>query len=491
MHLGLDPLSLFFILLLIPQLLPQIMTQARAPSLWVCILGMLIALAGQDAFALLFGLGLMSAGLFFASGLSPRQAKTTISFAMISNACLIPAVFLPAGGLAFALVSAAAAAQTLAVLYHPARLPPLAGAIANVAFYVLLRYAFIVFGAAAAPWWGLVIIAAAAPLACFAALRAVLEVGLKTCLAWSTVTTAGLGLTAAGIALYAKAINHPALATIAIDAALLTLLTHALCKPMLLLGAGVIEHATGTTSLDWLGGLMRGMPRLGMLMLLAAIAMAALPPGPGFAALWLLLHATIAAATGGVPLRIFFTALICLLGLTAALTLGAAARIIGIGFLGRPRTLRAAAAEEAPRRILITMTIFGTAMLPIALVPGLVIRALAPVASMLTAGAAPVPLAYAPLPLSVLMAIVAGAAWLLLRRFATPGTREVPAWNDGAGKPPAWLPFGDPATQPSATGLSQPIFLTFAPALQTLSALRLPARSKLLRRRLLRPRSGR
>ena len=40
------------------------------------------------------------------------------------------------------------------------------------------------------------------------------------------------------------------------------------------------------------------------------------------------------------------SALLAILGLSAALALAAAVRIIGIGFLGRPRSLRAAAAEE-------------------------------------------------------------------------------------------------------------------------------------------------
>ena len=37
------------------------------------------------------------------------------------------------------------------------------------------------------------------------------------------------------------------------------------------------------------------------------------------------------------------------------------------------------------------------------------------------------------------------------------GTRDVPAWNGGFGPPPVWLPFGDPTTQPSATGFAEPI----------------------------------
>jgi hypothetical protein len=67
------------------------------------------------------------------------------------------------------------------------------------------------------------------------------------------------------------------------------------------------------------------------------------------------------------------------------------------------------------------------------------------------------PLGYAPLPLALLMLALAGAAFLGLRRFGARGEREVRAWNGGFGKPPVWLPFGNPATQPTAAGFAEPV----------------------------------
>jgi formate hydrogenlyase subunit 3/multisubunit Na+/H+ antiporter MnhD subunit len=137
-----------------------------------------------------------------------------------------------------------------------------------------------------------------------------------------------------GVALRARAMDDPALASLALQAALLCALAHAAFKPLLFLGAGAVKQATGTTSLNWLGGLMRAMPHLGMLMLVGAAGMAALPLGPGFAPEFLLLHAVIASAgAGGVMAWIGFTVLLGVLGLSAALALAAAVRIIGIGFL--------------------------------------------------------------------------------------------------------------------------------------------------------------
>jgi len=186
--------------------------------------------------------------------------------------------------------------------------------------------------------------------------------------------------------------------------------------------------------------------------------MAAVPLGPGFAPEFLLLHAVIAAAAaGGILARISFLALLAALGFSAALALGAAVRLIGIGFLGRPRTLHAAAAEDAPKHILAGMTLLAILCIPVALLPGLVLAAIAPVIRLLVPAAQPAPLAYAPLSLAFLVLASADVAFLLLQKYAVRGTRDVTAWNGGFGRPPAWLPFGDPTTQPTAAGLAQPV----------------------------------
>jgi NADH:ubiquinone oxidoreductase subunit 5 (subunit L)/multisubunit Na+/H+ antiporter MnhA subunit len=146
-----------------------------------------------------------------------------------------------------------------------------------------------------------------------------------------------------------------------------------------------------------------------------------------------------------------------ILGMSAALALAASVRMIGIGFLGRPRTLRAAAAEEAAKPVLIGMALLGSLCVPVALAPRLLLDAIQPVISLLVPGGLPQPLSYTPFPLAMLLLALAGAAFLLLRRFGARGEREVPAWNGGFGRPPSWLPFGDPVTQPSATGFAEPV----------------------------------
>jgi len=471
MHLRIDALSALFLCILAPQTLAAAIAGMRGSvTFWAFILGMVLALLAADAFTLIFGFELMSAASWLLVLQGDRKPATLYAgIAMFSAACLIPAVFLPASSIAFLLVLLGTGAKAgLAPLHawlpraHPA--PPagvsavMSGGMVKVALYILIRYGFMVFGAAAQPWWGALLIVAGAASVLIGALRSMLETEMKTALACSTIEHVGLIAVGLGIALRAKAMGDPALAALALQGALLCAIAHGLFKPMLFLGAGAIKQATGTTSLDWLGGLMRGMPRLGALMLLAAGGMAALPLGPGFAPEFLLLHAVIAAAnTGGILARIGFTALLAGLGLATALTLGAAVRLIGIGFLGRPRTLHAAAAEDAEPATLAAIALLAACCIPVSLLPGLIVFALVPVIGLLVPGADPAPLAYAPLSLAVILLIVTALAFLALRKFGTRGTREVAAWNGGFGRPPVWLPFGDPTTQPTASGFAEPI----------------------------------
>ncbi len=471
MHLGVDPLSCLFLAILAPQILAVAVGEDRKSALfWVFVFGMVFAVVAADAFSLVFGFELMSAASWLLVLRGDRKPATLyVGVAMFAGACLVPALFLPAGGLAFGLILLGAGAKAgLAPLHawlpraHPA--PPagisalMSGGMVKVAMYVIIRYSFVVMAPDAKPWWAIALIIAGGASVLIGSLRAVLETELKVVLACSTVEHVGLIATGLGIGLLAKVFGDNALAAMALQGALLLAVAHGLFKPLLFLGAGAVKHATGTNSLDWLGGLIRGMPHLGGLMILGCAGMAALPLGPGFAPEFLLLHAVIGAAgTGGILGRIGFEALLAVLGLSAAMALVSGLRIVGIGFLGRPRTLRAAAAGEAGWPVLAGMGLLAVLCVPVALLPGLLLAAMQPVFAELVPGAAPQPLGYAPFPLALLLAGFAVGAWWFVKTFGARGEREVPAWQGGFGKPPPWLPFGNPMTQATGTGFSEPI----------------------------------
>lgn len=238
---------------------------------------------------------------------------------------------------------------------------------------------------------------------------------------WYAATTLDLAKFARAVALGFTGLGFIALGLGSDSAARLCLAADALTAPLLAIAAALLFAATGTRSLDWLGGLARGMPRFSLLLLGGLGFAAALPPGPGFAAFRAALRLTIAGrpvgAIGAVALAFWFA----LMGF-------AAIRAFGLACLGRPRGLRAAAAEDAPRATLIAMAL---------LVLGGVALGLSDSAEN----------AWICLVLLVLAA--------LIRRFAiVSGPQDSAGFDGGFAKPPAWLPFGDPATQITATGFA-------------------------------------
>jgi NADH-quinone oxidoreductase subunit L len=101
-----------------------------------------------------------------------------------------------------------------------------------------------------------------------AGLIATAETDLKRVLAWSTCSQLGEMMVALGL-------GGPRAAT-------LHLAAHAAFKSTLFLAAGVVQERTGTRALDRLGGLVRPLPLTGAAFLVAALALAGVPPLSGY-----------------------------------------------------------------------------------------------------------------------------------------------------------------------------------------------------------------
>ncbi len=93
----------------------------------------------------------------------------------------------------------------------------------------------------------------------FAATIALTQTDIKRILAYSTLSQLGLMVTALGIGAAGAAMFH--------------LVTHALFKALLFLGAGSVIHATHEQELDHLGGLRKRMPWTSTLFLIASLSM--------------------------------------------------------------------------------------------------------------------------------------------------------------------------------------------------------------------------
>jgi multicomponent Na+:H+ antiporter subunit A len=127
------------------------------------------------------------------------------------------------------------------------------------------------------PEWNTVVLALGCLTMVVGALFALSQTDLKRLLAFSTISQLGYIITGLGL-------GTPA----GIAAGLFYCLSHGLFKATLFLGAGAVQHETGTRDLRELGGLARLMPGTHALWLIAAAAIVGVPLTNGFVAKWLL-----------------------------------------------------------------------------------------------------------------------------------------------------------------------------------------------------------
>jgi formate hydrogenlyase subunit 3/multisubunit Na+/H+ antiporter MnhD subunit len=276
--------------------------------------------------------------------------------------------------------------------------------------------------------WGLVLAGLGLVGAVAALLLALGQRDLKRVLAYSTVENVALVVLGLGIGLAGAALRSPPVAALGVAAALLHVWSHALMKGLAFLGAGALVHGAGTRDLERMGGLLGRMPATGAALLLASVALAALPPLNGFFSEWLLYLGLLRAGAASSPSLslaawLAFAAL-AFLGALAAIVF---ARLVGVALLGSPRSAGAAAAHEGGPLLVAPLALLASANVAIALLPSETLRLLAPAAAaVLRVSPAEVEAALAPAigslagPMRVLLVllVVVGAAVALLARRA-------------------------------------------------------------------------
>jgi hydrogenase-4 component B len=197
-------------------------------------------------------------------------------------------------------------------------------------------------------WTGMVVLGAGVVSALLGVLYALMEHDLKRLLAYHSIENIGIILIGFGAALVFRALDHPALAALALVAGLYHTLNHAIFKCLLFLGAGSVLHATGTRNMEEMGGLIRRMPVTAACFLVGSIAISGLPPLNGFVSEWLTYQALLGGYGSSQNLtRVVFPIAGALLALTAALAAACFVKAFGISFLALPRSEHAAQAHEA------------------------------------------------------------------------------------------------------------------------------------------------
>ena len=233
-------------------------------------------------------------------------------------------------------------------------------------------------GSIVAPaWWGLTILSIGALTALIGILYAVVQDDLKRVLAYSSIENIGIILAGLGATLTFRAYHLTALATIAAITTLYQVLNHAVYKGLLFLGAGSVQHATGTRELSKLGGLIRLMPWTALFFIVAALAISAVPPLNGYISEWMLLETLLQSfAIPDTLTKVVMAVSGGVLVLTAGIAVTAFVRACGVGLLALPRTKQAATAHESPLSMRLAMGFLAFFCLALGVLPTLVIPVL-------------------------------------------------------------------------------------------------------------------
>jgi hydrogenase-4 component B len=218
----------------------------------------------------------------------------------------------------------------------------------NVAFYAMLRVWFGLLGHPAV-WWAVIALLVGALTALIGILGGVLQREVRLFVAYSSIENAGLIVADLGLALMGKAQHQPGLLGLGLVAATFQITAHSFAKAGLFAAVASLEHSTGTSDMERLGGLYRRLPAATIATLGGAAALAALPPFSGFVSEWLGLEGLMQGfRVSGTGSHLAIALAGAILALTAGLAALAFVRAIGMTFLGMPRDPSIVPSGEAP-----------------------------------------------------------------------------------------------------------------------------------------------
>ena len=192
---------------------------------------------------------------------------------------------------------------------------------------------------------------------------------LKRLLAYSSVENVGIIMIGVGIGMLAAAAGKPLMALLGFAGALMHVLNHAIFKSLLFMGAGAVLHATGTRSIDSLGGLIKRMRITGTTFLIGALAISGLPPFNGFVSEFLIYFGSFkGVALGKASFALSLLAIISL-AVIGGLALALFSKVMGVVFQGEPRSRIAADAHEKGVSMLVPMLVLAAACIVIGVFP--------------------------------------------------------------------------------------------------------------------------
>ncbi|MBN2247484.1 MAG: hypothetical protein JW733_02160 [Coriobacteriia bacterium] len=189
----------------------------------------------------------------------------------------------------------------------------------------------------------------------------------KRMLAYHSVSQMGFILAGIGAAGYLGA--HGAMG---VAGGLYHVVNHALFKACLFLGVGAVYFRTHSLDMYHLGGLWKKMPVTFLFTLIAAMGITGVPLLNGFVSKCLIHHAIVEAqelhhlASLGIAEKIYI--------ITCGGTACSFIKLIGLVFLGKPKTEYGPEVTDAPKRMLVAMAGLAAAIITLGLFPQILIR---------------------------------------------------------------------------------------------------------------------
>jgi len=359
---------------------------------------------------------------------------------------------------------------------HPAAPSPISammsGIMLKTAIYGILRVTFDLIDVQLW-WWGVLALTLGLITALFGVIFAAVQTDMKRLLAYSSIENIGIILVGIGLAITFHVFHKDAVAALALTATLYHALNHAFMKGLLFLGTGSVLHATGERKLGKLGGLIHPMPKLALLVLVGALAIAGLPPLNGFVSEWLMLQAFLLSP--GLPhsyLNMLIPIAAAALVLASALAGYVMVKFYGVIFLGQPREGKFEDAHDIGiwERLGLGWLALGCILLGI--FPVFVILLIDPVTQLMvghTLGNSaaqtgwlwltplePGRASYSPLILFLIIIVGVIFTMLAVKKFYHGRLRHGPAWDCG-------FPEQTARMQDTAEGFGQPIRQIFEP----------------------------
>ena len=230
---------------------------------------------------------------------------------------------------------------------------------------------------------GLIVLLSGIITGIWGVILAAVQNDVKRLLAYSSIENIGVILIGLGIAAIGHAAGSELIGLCGMCGALLHIVNRSLFKTMLFFGAGNIYSQMHTTAMNQMGGLAKHMPITAILVMLATVAICALPPLNGFVSELLIYIGMFNGVSDGHEV-LYSVAAIIALSLIGGVVVLAFTKLYGVVFLGSPRSTHVAESREVDNFRIGAMAIPAVLMLFIGLVPQYAIYPIAEVAEAVT-----------------------------------------------------------------------------------------------------------